>query len=273
MLIAHISDTHIAGEGKKAYGIAPMADNLARCIAHINSFQPAPDVVLMTGDLGNAGNDQEMQQAGALLAKLNCPVYMVPGNHDDRAVMRSAFGNGACPVRDDGFINYVVDDYDVRLIGLDSTSAGKPGGEFCLIRAAWLDEQLASDSQKPTIIFMHHPPVKCSVPETDEDGFAGVEHLAGVVKKYDNIERILCGHIHLVTHTRWHGTIISSAPSMGMQLELDLTMTNLSKFHLTSPAYLLHHWTGQNNLITHSIDVQDIDGPYLFEEQIEFGTN
>ncbi|RUA00252.1 MAG: phosphodiesterase, partial [Deltaproteobacteria bacterium] len=45
MLIVQISDTHIAAPGKKTYGIAPMAENLARCVDHINQMTPTPDVV------------------------------------------------------------------------------------------------------------------------------------------------------------------------------------------------------------------------------------
>jgi len=267
MLIAHMSDSHLAGAGEKTYGIAPMAENLSRCIEHINDLHPSPDVVLMTGDLGDSGSEEEMQQAVDLLADLKCPYYIVPGNHDTRDSLWSAFGSCACAARLDGFINFVIDDYDIRLIGFDSSTPGRPGGSICDKRATWLEQQLAGQSKKPVIIFMHHPPVKCSVRESDEDGFEGVERLATIIEKYDNIERILCGHIHLVTHTSWHGTIISTAPSMGMQLDFDLTMQKPSMFHLTPPAYLLHHWTPQKNLITHTITVQDSKGPYLFEQQ------
>jgi len=267
MLIAQISDSHLAGSGRKTYGIAPMAKNLKRCIDHINAFEPAVDVVLMTGDLGDSGSAAEMDEAAEMLAKLRCPFFMVPGNHDTRSAMRAAFGKTACPAPSDQFINYVINDFDLRLIGFDSSIPGKPGGEMCDARATWLEQQLATDSNKPTIIFTHHPPVKCSVRESDKDGFIGAAQLASMIDKYDNIERILCGHIHLVTHTRWHGTIVSTAPSMGMQLDFDMTMTRPSMFYLSPPAYLLHHWTPQKNLVTHTITVQDIDGPYLFEEQ------
>ncbi len=267
MLIAQISDSHLAGRGKKTYGIAPMADNLAQCIAHINALVPAVDVVLMTGDVGDSGRADEMREAVALLSKLTCPFYIVPGNHDTRESLLAAFGGGACPADPDGFINYVVEGYDIRLIGFDSSIPGKPGGEICDVRAAWLEEQLAADSENPTIIFMHHPPVKCGVRESNEDGFIGVNRLAAMISNYDNIERIVCGHIHLVTHTNWHGTIVSTAPSLGMQLDFDMTMARPSMFYLTPPAYLLHHWTSQKNLVTHTITVQDIAGPYLFEEQ------
>ena len=55
MLIAQISDSHIARWGRKTFGIAPMAENLALCIDHINQLEPKPDLVLMTGDITNEG--------------------------------------------------------------------------------------------------------------------------------------------------------------------------------------------------------------------------
>jgi len=114
---------------------------------------------------------------------------------------------------------------------------------------------MAQGGLRPTVIFMHHPPLKCGVPETGEGGFAGADMLGDIVADYPNIERILCGHIHLLTHVRWRGTVVSTAPSMGMQLTLDLTWTAPPRFLLTGPAYLLHHWTPENMLITHAVQV------------------
>ena len=267
MLIAQISDTHMAGAGKKTYGIAPMAENLARCVGHINQLEPLPDVVLVTGDIANVGAPAEFAEAASLLAKLKMPFHVVPGNHDERQGLSEHFPAPACSAIDGGFICHVVDDYDVRMIGLDSTMAGAPGGQICQARADWLDHVLAREPDKPTLIFMHHPPLKCNVLETDEDGFEGSDRLAAVVEKYSNIERILCGHIHLTTHARWHGTVVSTAPSMGMQLGLDLTMQRPSEFFLEDPGYQLHLWTSQNQLITHTIYVRNRKGPYAFEEQ------
>jgi 3',5'-cyclic AMP phosphodiesterase CpdA len=266
MLIAQISDTHMAGAGKKTYGIAPMAENLARCIDHINQLVPLPDVVLVTGDIANAGRPAEFTQATSLLAKLKMPFHVVPGNHDEQSRLLASFGRPACSAIEGGFICYVVDGYDVRMIGLDSTMAGASGGQICQTRADWLDHVLGQVPDKPTLIFMHHPPLKCNVLETDEDGFEGANLLAGVVAKYSNIERIVCGHIHLTTHARWHGTVVSTAPSMGMQLGLDLTMKRRSEFFLEDPGYQLHLWTCQNQLITHTIYVRDRKGPFAFEE-------
>ena len=75
---------------------------------------------------------------------------------------------------------------------------------------------------------------------------------------------ILCGHIHLLTHSRWRGTIVSTAPSVGMQLTLDLTQNEPSRFLLSDPAYLLHHWTPDKALVTHVIQLSEQEGPFEF---------
>jgi Icc protein len=266
MLIAQISDTHITAPGTRAYGIVPVADNLARCVEHINQLVPLPHLALITGDITQDGLAEEFEHAASLLDNLSMPYYVIPGNHDDRVGLWSVFGGQACPSRAGGFINYVIEDYDMRMIALDSTVPGAPGGEICEARATWLEKTLSENPTKPTLIFMHHPPLKCGVIETDIDGFEGADRLAGVIKKYSNIERILCGHIHLPAHAGWNGTVVSTAPSTGMRLVLDLQLER-NEFTLVDPAFLLHHWTEDKNLITYYSSVDQGDGPFPFVDQ------
>ncbi len=266
MLIAQISDPHIVAPGEKAYGVAQTGDYLQRCIKHVNHLVPAPDVVLLTGDICNSGTSEEFAHAAALLGELRYPYYVIPGNHDDRVGMWAQFGGGACPGKSQGFIQYVVDGYALRLIALDTTVPGESGGEICARRAQWLDQRLSEDSQKPCLIFMHHPPLKCGVLETDEDGFEGADLLESVIRKHAQVERILCGHIHLLSCAGWAGTVVSTAPSTGLQLVLDLSLQLPSAFTLEAPAYQLHYWTDQRHLVSHTISVNDQpDGPYPFD--------
>ena len=266
MIIVQLSDTHITKPDKKVCNIAPTAENLSRCIAHINQLNPPVDVVLVTGDLTHTGSYQEALHIESLLADLKYPFFIVPGNHDTRRTLCPTFDNEACPKNTDGFIHYTVDDYEVRLIGLDSLNHGKAGGKISKQTTIWLDEHLAEEPKKPTILFMHHPPVKFGILETDIDGFLGAKRLASVVKKYNNIERILCGHIHMQTHTRWAGTVISTAPSStGMKIDVDLSQTKPSQFRLDTPNYLLHYWTPDKNLITHTMYACEAPQYYPFE--------
>ncbi len=263
MLIAQISDIHIVEKGELTLGVAPMADNLKKCIAHINALDPKPDCVLVTGDITDLGTPASYQHAAELLNHLDAPFFLIPGNHDDNQNLRAQFHGKACPAADDSFINYVIDDFPIRLIGMDSSIADAPGGELGPKRLAWLDDELARDKQKPTIIFMHHPPVKCGVIESDIDGFIGAGELGNIVAKYDNIERIICGHIHLPTHAKWHGTVASTCPSIGIELKLDLTMKKPSGFVLSDPAFQLHQWAS-GNLVTHTIYVRRDGRQFLF---------
>ncbi len=266
MLIAQISDPHLAGWGKKTFGVAPMAENLARCVAHINQLNPQPDLALVTGDIANDGLQEAYEQAAGILGQLRCPFYVIPGNHDDRARLMATFGEQSCPSASQTFVNYVIEGHDLRLITVDSVIVGAPGGEICADRAAWLDARLNEAKTQPTVIFMHHPPVNFGVPETDIDGFIGAERLGDMVEKHANVERILCGHIHLPALVRWRGTVVTTAPSIGMRLTLDLTLEFPSEFILEEPSYQLHYWSPEKNLITHTVKVRDNERSYPFED-------
>lgn len=265
MLIAHISDAHITDKGTKAFGIAPMAENLALCVAHINGQKLQPDLVLITGDITNDHSLSQAEYAAEILQGLRAPYYIVPGNHDDRDALWQVFGGTAIPSRSDGFLQYVIKGRPLRLIGLDSLSPDRPGGAFCNSRARWLQEQL-SQHCGPTLLFMHHPPLLLGVPETDVDGFENANLLADIVRTHPNILRVLCGHVHLETHCQWQGTTVCTAGSMGMGLEMDLANTTESRFRLSAPTYLLHHWTGDSHLVSHNIPVRPPEPSYAFED-------
>ena len=140
MLTAQISDIHIPRKNTKTYGITPMAENLALCIDHINQdLWPKPYLVLATGDITSTGQAEEFNNAANLLNRFEMPFYVIPGNHDDRDILRSTFGKQACPVESEGEIDYVIEDSDLRLIALDSTLPGSPCGKITEAQTSWLD--------------------------------------------------------------------------------------------------------------------------------------
>lgn len=264
MILAQISDTHVCPPGEKTCGVAPMAQNLAACVDSLNRMPRGPDVVVVSGDLTQTGTGAEVAHAAQILSRLTCPWYVVPGNHDDRDTLWGTLGGGACPSREDGFLSFALTGYPVRILGLDSTVPGQPGGALCPVRARWLRARLKEAGGAPVVVVLHHPPLRLGVPETDSDGFDNADTLGGIVAEFPNIERLLCGHVHLETHSRWHGSVVTTAPSTGMQLTLDFTQDTPSRFLLSPPGYLLHHWTPGGDLITHSIRVAPLDGPHEF---------
>lgn len=265
MLIAQISDTHISEPGQMTCGVAPMAENLKRCVDSINALEPLPDLVLLSGDVTDKATAAQARHAAEILAGLTMPLYVVPGNHDSRQVLAEAFGPAVCPTNNRGLVNYVVEGYPLRVIAFDTLDPAGPGGRLGKSSLDWISACLKDGGEQPTLLVAHHPPLDLGVPETDQDGFVGAEALAAIVSRHPNIVRFLCGHIHLHTNTLWCGTCVTTAPSTGMQLTLDLTQKTVSRFLLSSPAYLLHVWTPGQNLTTHQIVLSDLSGPFDFD--------
>ncbi len=266
MLFAQISDTHIAAPGEKPHGVAPVGENLARAVAFLNRLDPRPDFVLLTGDVTDTGALPQARHAARLLEDLEMPCHIVPGNHDDRKALASAFPQEVVGQSPGGFLNQAFDAGPLRFIGLDSTTPGQPGGAFCERRAAWLKDALAERPDAPTVLFLHHPPQKFGVAETDVDGFAGADRLARIVADNRQILRVLCGHIHLFAHGALAGVPVTCAPAAsGMRLALDLTRQAPSAFHLDDPALLLHKWTDEAGLVTHHLYARGDEPAHLFQ--------
>lgn len=99
-------------------------------------------------------------------------------------------------------IDYVIDDFEVRLVGLDTSSPGLHGGVLEPQQLAWLDGVLAAEPDRPTIVFQHHPPFVTGVDWMDADGFPGAPELADVLVGHRHVEAVVCGHMHQAIRRR-----------------------------------------------------------------------
>jgi 3',5'-cyclic AMP phosphodiesterase CpdA len=265
MLIAQISDLHVRGDHTPANTHVPTNALLEACVAHLNALDPRPDVVLATGDLTDLGRDQDFALLREILAPLAMPVFMIPGNHDDRAGLRRAFPEASHLAAEPDWIQYTVEDWPVRLVALDTVDPGEPHGRLCAARLAWLDARLAEQPERPTVLFMHHPPFKTGIAHMDDINLIeGAEALGAIVRRNEQVERVLCGHVHRPIQLRWHGTIASVAPSPAHQVMLDLRSEGPAAFKLEPPACQLHLWRDDQGIVSHTSVIGDYPGPYLF---------
>ena len=249
MIIAQITDTHIKRKGRLLHHIVNTAKHLRKAIRLLNAMEPRPDVVLATGDLVEDGKRKEYKRLRSILAELTIPLYVIPGNHDRREAFREAFADHVY-LPPNGPLHYVVDDYPVRLIGLDTTVEDHAGGVMDAVRLNWLNEQLAPAPDTPTLIFMHHPPFQTGIPMLDNLGFHGRDEFGAIVERHPQIERIVCGHIHRSMQVRWHGTIASTAASTAFQFVLELRDRDRIGIGRERPGFALHVWDG-NQLVSH----------------------
>ncbi len=195
MIIAQISDTHIALD-------TPDADqrirDFASTIADINALEPAPDVIVHTGDIVHNGRQDEYAQAVATLAKARAPVYVMVGNKDNRANLREAFSACGYLAPNSDFVDYAIDDYPVRLIALDTLSSGSNKGDFCRERVRNLIDLIDAETTKPIAVFTHHPPFEVMV-GPDRLHFETRDIMSGLRRALQHSGRVVAvfsGHVH-----------------------------------------------------------------------------
>ncbi|MCE8019352.1 phosphodiesterase [Halomonas sp. MCCC 1A11036] len=266
-LIAQISDPHIKTNGRLSYRQVDTARALQRAIETLNTLTPSPELVLISGDLTDFGRPEEYAACKALLEKLHAPYYLIPGNHDDRAAMRDAFAQHDYLFQHPRFLQWVVEDHPVRLIGLDSSVPGLPHGELCAERLGWLDETLKKRPELPTLVMLHHHPFTSGITHMDRQPLREPTALAEVIARHPQVERVLCGHLHRAIQTRFAGTLAMSCPGVSHQVSLDLEPGGPSGFHLEPPGYLLHQWSFTHGLVTHQGFIGDYPGPFPFYDE------
>jgi len=247
VLVAQISDTHILAPGSEHPAAGLRAECLRRCVADINSQQP--DVVIFTGDTVQHGSPDEYAFLRELLAPLKAPLYLVPGNRDDKIAMRAAIDDQAFLPKDGDFLHYVVEDYVLRLVALDSTSPGERKGVFCPERLTWLDTVLNDEPNRPTLLFIHHPPF-----DVDDHYLGGYRRpeeaaaLTDLVSRHAQVVGLLCGHVHWPVEREWAGTVARIMPSVAVDVRKGVDEADARE----RPIYMLHRLADQFRLESES---------------------
>ena len=250
MLIAQITDLHVDSADGFMRRFVDANKKLSAALTYLETRTVRPDVIVATGDLTNDGLPANFERLRELLEPLTIPIYLVPGNHDDREAFRDAFADSPwVPVS--GPIDYVVEDYPVRLIGLDTTVPGRHDGMLDTDQLAWLDAQLAAVPQQPTLLFLHHPPFLTNLWLFDAIRLEGSEGLRAVVERHPQVTQIVAGHVHRPVSYHWGSTAITTSPSTTHQSRCDLHPDEGAGVTDDQPMIQLHLWTGEG-FITHT---------------------
>jgi 3',5'-cyclic AMP phosphodiesterase CpdA len=265
VLIAQISDLHIKSPGALAYGRVDTARALERCVATLNQFSPKPDLVVISGDLADTPRGEEYEHLKRLLAPLQIAFVGIPGNHDQRDMMRAAFPQNYAFAS--GPLNQRVEIGGLDLVLLDSSVSGKPHGELDPPTLQWLETTLASASDRPALLFLHHPPFQAGIWHMDRQNLQNAGELADVVKRHPRVQLIAAGHVHRATLAMFAGVPATICPAPNHAVDLDLAQLREPSFKVEPPAFYLHVWLpgeGFGSVVTHQVPIGDFDGPHPF---------
>jgi 3',5'-cyclic AMP phosphodiesterase CpdA len=265
MLICQLTDLHVRPVGQAANRVSETNMFTERAFRAVARFNPRPDVVVITGDLTEAGLDAEYANLATLIRKfLPMPVFVIPGNHDRRSGFREGLRHLPGVTSDPHYVQYSVDDYPVRLVMLDTVVPGAGHGELGAEQLEFLDRSLAAAPDKPTIIGMHHPPFACGIAHMDRINLRNAAAFAAIIARHRQVERIICGHHHRPIVARVAHAIASIAPSVAHQVEMSLDPHDKGAFLFEPPAFQIHRWTQSDGIVSHTVYVEDYPGPYPF---------
>lgn len=263
-IIAQITDLHLRPSGLACYRVSDTNMLAERAIQAVLALSPRPDAVVVTGDLTDKDDAREYSQVRRLLRKLPMPVYVIPGNHDGSQTMRGALKD--YPGVNDApgpKIHYTAEIGAMRLIALDTHVPGKPYGELGADQLAWLSDTL-SESDRPTMIALHHPPVPTGLVNMDRIGLKDADALAEVIRPHSHIERLICGHVHRPITASFAGKTLTIAPSTAHQVVLDFDPDAAAQFNFDPSAFYIHKYVEGFGLVTHTAFVEKASGPFPF---------
>lgn len=239
-VIAHISDTHIPGEGEPTHRDATPGKNLLLALEHASRRCQG---IIITGDCAaKAGTDSEYAAFAEALKAATVPVWLAPGNHDDSPKMQRLFGlpsvNGRC--------DYVVDLPGARLVVMDSTRVGREDGALDPAQLAWLDECLMQQpANSGAIIAMHHPcipvggPAFSNIRLDDVSTTALRSSIATAVQHGIRVHAIVAGHAHMTCFGEFAGVKAIIAPSSAYEFGY---VDGAFSYQLGEPQYMEYSW-------------------------------
>lgn len=243
-LLAQISDTHVRADDNGAAAL-----QLQRAMAQARAYQA--DAILLTGDLVNDERESEYAVLAKAIADPPAPLFLMPGNHDDRARIRAAFPNHAYLPRS-GPLSYTLEQFPVRIVAVDQIVPGETHGMLTPAQADWLDRTLAAEPVKPTVVALHHPPFATHDLLFDRIGLRDGDLLAEAIARHAQVVRIICGHHHRVVVGQVAHAPAVIAPSSSWTYGLALhDGQQVAPRTAEQPGWMLHAWTETGGFASH----------------------
>ncbi|GIZ27782.1 3',5'-cyclic adenosine monophosphate phosphodiesterase CpdA [Morganella morganii] len=250
--ILQITDTHLfAGETDTLLGINTLHSYHAVLDAIVKQQLPA-DLIVATGDLVQDQSTRAYQRFTDGIARLPAPCVWLPGNHDYQPSMAQELAAaGISPSKQ------VLLGDQWRILLLDSQVQSVPHGELSDDQLIWLDNCLAQQPDRHTVVMLHHHPLASGCTWLDQHSLRNSHMLAEVLTRYQNIEGILCGHIHQDLDVMWNGIRMLATPSTCVQFKPHCTNFTLDT---AAPGWrYLELTTGDNPSLTTQLFRLDTD--------------
>ena len=162
MRILQLTDPHLVAADAALVRDRPALPLWHRALDQVELLQP--DCLVVTGDLCQDESwGGYVRLRDALQRRVNCPVALVPGNHDHPLLLDAVLGRFCITAP----AEFVV--RGVRLLVLNSHWSGHSAGRLGASQLQWLSErlELIAGDPMPLVVALHHPPMAIGHPVLD----------------------------------------------------------------------------------------------------------
>ena len=190
-------------------------DRLSNTVSAVNRLDPAPDFVVLTGDLTSDESEASYRLVKEILADLKMPYHLAPGNHDARIPFRRIMYEETDPQPNRLHSAFVHE--GVQIVILDTLDEGPVTGAIDDAQLTWLDQTLTDNGDLPAVVCMHHPPVPVGVDWMDDLMLQDAHRLLDILDGHPSVRLVLCGHVHHVFRIERKHYTVHTAPAVSVQ--------------------------------------------------------
>jgi len=214
--ILQLTDLHVFREPHGRLKGIPTRELLVDVLQHIRDSGETFNAVVVTGDHTHDELRETYEAVAELLKPWRDRLFQVPGNHDDRTILRSVFSDRIAGAGD-ARINFSFTRGTWLCLGLDTHVPGSVSGRIDSDQVNWIRAQMQSSTATQVALFMHHPPVSVRSEWMDRIGLEQRELLQELILADTRIRLVCCGHIHHEFQTWLGHAEIVATPSTGIQ--------------------------------------------------------
>ena len=215
--VLQLTDFHIFSDPNTKFLGVPTIKTLQDVLVKVVDLNIDFDHIIITGDLTSDEELISYQTVKELLGNMISKCKIIPGNHDDRKLIRKVFPE--CVENENGPINFSISTNSWQLLGLDTHIPGEMYGTISTETLCWLKNMLDKHKNKPTILFQHHPPVHVQTKWADLLGLKNTVPFIEILNQNPQIRLISCGHVHQEFQGTLGNITIFTTPSTGTQFQ------------------------------------------------------
>lgn len=214
--ILQLTDLHVFEDPDERLMEIPTRELLLSVLEHIQQSGERVDHLVVTGDHTHDELPATYRAVRRILDPWGDRLWLVPGNHDDRATLRAAFPDRIAGEAADR-INFGFRAGAWLCLGLDTHVPGSVSGRIDDEQIAWIESQLSEHRPTHAALFMHHPPVPLGCSWLDSIGLEGRELLQALLADDPRLRLVCCGHVHHESTNRVGAATVVTTPSTGLQ--------------------------------------------------------